>query len=219
MPVVNAARNHALPAWQSTGSSDKVTCMSDDSATADEATELDVDAQLMLRVGQGDHQALREIIEHWQGPLINFFYRSLRSVEASEDLAQTVFIRIYKAAERYQPTAKFSTYLFHIARRVLINEFRRQSRKPLDAVDPADLRISTPGRDKLRLMELEEAFGQALETLPENQRTAILLLKQQQLSYEEIAEAMEASESAVKSWIHRARQKLKEELADFYQPE
>ncbi|GHB96843.1 RNA polymerase sigma factor [Cerasicoccus arenae] len=193
--------------------------MSDDPATKDDAAEPDVDAERMLRVGQGDQQALREIIEHWQGPMINFFYRSLRSVEASEDLAQMVFIRIYRAAERYQPTAKFSTYLFHIARRVLINEFRRQSRKPLDSMDPADLQASTPGRDKLQLMELEEAFAQALETLPENQRTAILLLKQQQLSYEEIALTMEASEAAVKSWIHRARQKLKDELADFYRPE
>lgn len=185
----------------------------------DASAEPDVDAERMLRVAKGDQQALREIIEHWQGPLINFFYRSLRSVEASEDLAQTVFIRIYRAADRYQPTAKFSTYLFHIARRILINEFRRQSRKPLDAVDPADLHASTPGIDKIRMLELEEAFALALETLPENQRTAILLLKQQQLSYEEIAATMDASESAVKSWIHRARQKLKEELADFYQPE
>ncbi|WP_269539472.1 RNA polymerase sigma factor [Cerasicoccus fimbriatus] len=194
--------------------------MSDAPATPTDApAEPDVDAERMLRVAKGDQQALREIIEHWQGPLINFFYRSLRSVEASEDLAQTVFIRIYRAADRYQPTAKFSTYLFHIARRILINEFRRQSRKPLDAVDPADLHASTPGIDKIRMLELEEAFALALETLPENQRTAILLLKQQQLSYEEIAAAMDASESAVKSWIHRARQKLKEELADFYQPE
>ncbi|WP_309397205.1 RNA polymerase sigma factor [Cerasicoccus maritimus] len=193
--------------------------MSDASATPDHDAEVDVDAERMLRVAQGDQQALREIIEHWQGPLINFFYRSLRSVEASEDLAQTVFIRIYRAADRYQPTAKFSTYLFHIARRILINEYRRQSRKPLDAVDPAELHASTPGTDKIRMMELEEAFAQAVENLPENQRSAILLLKQQQLSYEEIAKALDASESAVKSWIHRARQKLKEELADFYQPE
>lgn len=217
--VVNAARNHALPAWQPSTRSNNVTDMSDATASPDEAAEPDVDAELMLRVGQGDQQALRQIIEHWQGPLINFFYRSLRSVESSEDLAQMVFIRIYKAADHYQPTAKFSTYLFHIARRVLINEFRRQSRKPLDAVDPADLQASTPGRDQLRLLELEEAFAQAIEALPENQRTAILLLKQQQLSYEEIAATMEASEAAVKSWIHRARQKLKEELADFYQAE
>ncbi len=83
-------------------------------------------------------------------------------------------------------------------------------------MDPADLQADTPGRDKLALMEIEEAFEQALETLPENQRTAILLLKQQELSYEEIAQAMDTTESSVKSWIHRARQKLKAELKDFY---
>jgi len=185
-------------------------------ASTDPPAEPDADAVRMTRVAEGDQQALRELIEHWQGPLINFFYRSLRSVESAEDLAQQVFVRIYRAADRYQPTAKFSTYLFHIARRVLINEFRRQSRKPLEPVDPADLRASTPGREPLRILELEEAFAAALETLPEKHRTAILLLKQQQLSYEEIAAAMGASEASVKSWIHRARQKLKDELRDFY---
>ncbi|MEM9227926.1 MAG: sigma-70 family RNA polymerase sigma factor [Verrucomicrobiota bacterium] len=176
----------------------------------------DPDISLMLEVAAGNEQALRMLIEKWQKPLVNFFYRSLGSVEQSEDLAQMVFIRVYRAAADYQPRAKFSTYLFHIARRLLINEYRRQSRKPLEAVDPAELGGSTPGRDKLALMEIEEAFTQALENLPENQRTAILLLKQQGLSYEEIAQSMEASETAVKSWIHRARQKLKAELKDFY---
>ncbi|MGE9293544.1 MAG: RNA polymerase sigma factor [Puniceicoccales bacterium] len=176
----------------------------------------DPDAALMLEAAGGSEQALRMLVEKWQTPLINFFYRSLGSVEQSEDLAQMVFIRVYQAAAKYEPKAKFSTYLFHIARRLLINEYRRQSRKPLEAVDPAELGAETPGRDKLALMEIEEAFEKALETLPENQRTAILLLKQQELSYEEIAQAMDASETAVKSWIHRARQKLKIELKDFY---
>lgn len=177
----------------------------------------DEDAALLLRVAAGEDAAMRPLVEKWQGPLINFFYRSLRSVEASEDLAQVVFVRIYRAAPTYEPKAKFSTFLFHIARRILINEFRRQSRKPLEPMDPADLQgATTPGREKLDLMEIEEAFAQALETLPENHRTAILLFKQQEMSYEQIAEAMDASVMAVKSWIHRARQKLKEELADFY---
>ncbi|QYY37110.1 RNA polymerase sigma factor [Ruficoccus sp. ZRK36] len=176
----------------------------------------DPDAALMLEAAGGSEQALRMLVEKWQTPLINFFYRSLGSVEQSEDLAQMVFIRVYQAAAKYEPKAKFSTYLFHIARRLLINEYRRQSRKPLEAVDPAELGAETPGRDKLALMEIEEAFEKALETLPENQRTAILLLKQQELSYEEIAQAMDASETSVKSWIHRARQKLKTELKDFY---
>jgi RNA polymerase sigma-70 factor (ECF subfamily) len=176
----------------------------------------DPDAALMLEAAGGSEQALRMLIEKWQTPLINFFYRSLGSAEQAEDLTQLVFIRVYRAASTYEPRAKFSTYLFHIARRLLINEYRRRSRKPLEAVDPADLEAETPGRDKLSLMEIEEAFEKALETLPENQRTAILLLKQQELSYEEIAAAMDATETAVKSWIHRARQKLKTELKDFY---
>lgn len=80
------------------------------------------DEALMLRVGAGDETALEILIDRWKNPLINFFYRSLRSVEESEDLAQMVYLRLYRSAPRYKPTAKFSTYLFHIARRLLINE-------------------------------------------------------------------------------------------------
>ncbi|WOO42234.1 RNA polymerase sigma factor [Rubellicoccus peritrichatus] len=200
-----------LPTWLSTGSRLTVDTMAESEATA-----VDEDAELLLRVAAGDDSAMRPIVERWQGPLINFFYRSLRSVEASEDLAQTVFVRVYRAAPKYEPRAKFSTFLFHIARRLLINEFRRQSRKPLETVDPADLTGATEGREKLDLMEIEEAFELALQTLPENHRTAILLFKQQEMSYEQIAESMDASVTAVKSWIHRARQKLKEQLSDFY---
>lgn len=208
---MNEAMANPLPAWLAGQIMPRMNTM-----PAEDAHCADPDAALMLEVAAGSEQALRMLIEKWQTPLINFFYRSLGSVEQSEDLAQMVFIRVYRAAAKYQPTAKFSTYLFHIARRLLINEYRRQSRKPLEAVDPAELGGSTPGRDKLDMMEIEEAFAAALDTLPENQRTAILLLKQQELSYEEIAKTMDATETAVKSWIHRARQKLKEQLKDFY---
>ena len=172
------------------------------------------DETLMLRIGKGDEEALRILIDHWKTPLINFFYRSLQSVEEAEDLTQMVYLRIYRSAPRYQPTAKFSTYLFLIARRLLINEYRRRQRKPLQTVDPAELRASTPGRDQLNILEIEEAFNDALKNLPENQRMAILLLKQQQLSYREIAQIMEATESGVKTWIFRARQHLRKELRD-----
>lgn len=175
------------------------------------------EVQWMREVASGNDVALTHIIRRWQKPLINFFYRSTQSVELAEDLAQMTFIKLYRAAPNYEPTAKFSTFLFHIGRHLLINEIRRQSRKPLDTIDPNDLVSITPGRDKLELMEIEEAFSLALSTLPENHKTAILLLKQQGLSYEEIAATMGASESAVKSWIHRARTKLKEELKDFYE--
>ena len=176
-------------------------------------TTNDPDALLMLAVASGDESALTDLIDRWKGPLVSFFYRSVRSKELAEDLAQEVFIRVYRAAPRYRPEAKFSTYLFAIARRRLINEHRRATRKPLELVDPQDLRsVKSDQSNKQELFEIEEAFSTALEDLPPKHREAILLLKQQQLSYEEIATIMGASESSVKTWIFRARQKLKASL-------
>lgn len=184
----------------------------DDEPTADNT---DPDAELMLKLKGGDRKAFDQIVLRWQNPLINFFYRSLQSYERSEDLSQMVFIRIFKAAANYEPRARFSTYLFQIARHHLINEYRSQSRRPLDLKDPFDLHAETNDDSERAVNELEEAFDRALVKLPENQRTAILLLKQQELSYQEIADAMDASEGAVKTWIFRARQFLKQELKDF----
>ncbi len=175
------------------------------------------DESLMLRVGIGEDAALAELIDRWKNPLVNFFYRSLQSFEQSEDLAQMVYIRLYRAAPKYQPTAKFSTFLFHIARRLLINEYRRQQRKPLDIVDPHTLTTKESSSGDMRILEIEEAFSLALENLPENQRTAILLLKQQELSYKEIAKTMDSTESAVKTWIFRARKHLRTVLAGLLQ--
>lgn len=177
--------------------------------------EEDPSAELMLQLRHGNEAAFDEIVERWQSPLLNFFYRSLGSYEQSEDLAQMVFIRLYRAAPTYEPKARFSTFLFQIARRLLINEYRRSQRKPLDAWDPSDLQAFTSDQPGRRYAELEEAFEQVLHKLPEKQKTAILLLKQQELSYQEIADIMQANESAVKTWIFRARQFLKQELKDW----
>lgn len=172
------------------------------------------DVSLMEAVGRGDHQAMASLVSRWQGPVINYFYRSLGSLETAEDLSQQLFVRIYRAAPRYAATAKFSTYLFSIARRLLINEYRRRQRKPLDPVDPSDLQGETEGREALERMEIEEAFAWALEALPENQKSALLLYKQQELSYQEIAAVLDTTESSVKTWIYRGRQKLKTILKD-----
>lgn len=175
------------------------------------------DITLMAAIGAGNERALALLIDRWKGPLLNFFYRSTSSREVAEDLAQVTFIRLYRAAPSYTPQAKFSTFLFHIARRLLINEFRRRQRKPAEAADPADLDAAHAAHGTgtaAALAEIEEAFQLALVDLPENQRTALLLLKQQELSYDEIARLMGASESAVKTWIFRARQALKEKLRD-----
>jgi RNA polymerase sigma-70 factor (ECF subfamily) len=182
--------------------------------SADPSKENDPSVELMLQLRDGNEAAFDLIVERWQSSLINFFYRSLKSYEQSEDLTQMVFIRLYRAAPNYQAKAKFSTFLFQIARRLLINEYRKSQAKPLDSWDPADLHAVTSDHEDRRYSELEEAFEQVLHKLPEKQRTAILLLKQQELSYQEIAHIMEANESAVKTWIFRARQFLKQELKD-----
>jgi len=177
---------------------------------------IDEDIRLMFEVAAGDSEALRSIIDKWKKPLINFFYRSLGSYAESEDLAQLVFIKLYRAAERYEARAKFSTFLFHIARRVLLNEFRRRGRKPVEYVDPQEFHYgeSEDPEVQRRLQEIEEIFQLAIKKLPEKHRSALLLYKQQQLSYQEIAEIMKASENGVKTWIHRARTQLRKEMED-----
>lgn len=179
---------------------------------SDQPARFEEDVLLMMRVKAGDEPALRQLIERWQNPLINFFYRSLSSRADAEDLAQAVFIKLHGAAGRYEPTARFSTYLFHIARRVLLNEYRRRGRKPLHLFAPEELPNPAAPDPEHSLLELEEIFQRGLAQMPENHRTAILLLKQQELSYAEIAGVMETSESLIKTWIFRARQLLKEEL-------
>lgn len=172
----------------------------------------DEDAVLMLQVAEGSEHALRMIIEKWKNPLANYFYRSTANRHSAEDLCQQTFVNLYKARNSYTPRAKFSTYLFFIARRVLINEHRKNARRPSDATDPSEMDCPVNGRSDLEMSELEEIFYKTLESMPENQRTAILLLKQQELSYEEIASIMNAKVAAVKTWLHRARQTLREAL-------
>jgi RNA polymerase sigma-70 factor, ECF subfamily len=172
------------------------------------------DVALMQRLQSGDESAFDSLVDRWKNPLINFFYRSLHSYERAEDLSQLVFIRLYRAAPNWEPRARFSTWLFQIARHLLINEYRQNQRKPLSTFDPADWHDVAVDHGESRLNELEELFAHAVAKMPENQRTAILLLKQQELSYQQIAEVMDASEGAVKTWIFRARQFLKQELKD-----
>lgn len=131
----------------------------------------DTDFALMQQIGSGREASLAILIEKWKKPLINFFYRSLGSVEQSEDLAQLVCIRIYRAAPTYEPKAKFSTFLFHIARRLLINEYRRMKRKPLETVDPTELAANASVSSDIKIMEIEDALYPCLRWItgkPEN---------------------------------------------------
>lgn len=188
---------------------------------------LDPDAALMLRVKKGDRAAFAALVEKYQQPVINFVYRTLRDETEAEDLAQNVFLQVHKSAARYVSTAKFSTWLFTIARNLCLNEIRRRSRHPaesLDATHPEsedqplhqfeDQKIVSPPESLLQ-QELVEKIEAALAELPENQRTALLLCRQDELSYEEIAEVLDCSLSATKSLIHRGRETLKQKLRPY----
>src|SRR2546426_1589021 len=189
--------------------------------------EHDPDAALMLRVKQGDMGAFTELVDKYKQPVMNLAYRMLRDATESEDLAQTVFVQVHRSAHRYQVSSKFSTWLFTIARNLCLNEIRRRSRHPADSMDlphpeqteqPAhqfeDKKTLSPP-DKLLHVELEEKIQTALTELPENQRVAILLCRQEELSYEDIAKVLGCSLSATKSLIHRGRETLKQKLKPY----
>jgi RNA polymerase sigma-70 factor (ECF subfamily) len=191
------------------------------------AAELDPDAALMLRVKQGDGGAFVELVDRYKQPVMNLVYRMLRDATEAEDVAQNVFVQVYKSAARYQVSSKFSTWLFTIARNLCLNEIRRRSRHPTDSMDAThpdqedqpqhqfeDKKTFLP-TDSLLHGELEEKIGQALAELPENQRMAILLCRQDELSYDEIAEVLGCSLSATKSLIHRGRETLKQKLKPY----
>jgi RNA polymerase sigma-70 factor (ECF subfamily) len=191
------------------------------------AVELDPDAALMLRVKQGDAGAFAELVDKYKQPVMNFVYRMLRDMTEAEDLAQNVFIQVYKSALRYEVSSKFSTWLFTIARNLCLNEIRRRSRHPATSMDaipaetgdqPApqfeDKRAVSPPESLLQ-DELSEKIEQALNELPENQRTAVLLCRQDELSYEDIARVLGCSLSATKSLIHRGRETLKHKLKPY----
>ena len=187
----------------------------------------DPDAELMLRVKRGDAAAFAELVEKYKQPVVNVIYRSLRDGTEAEDLAQTVFLQVYKSAHRYQPAAKFTTWLFTIARNLCLNELRRRARHPADSLEatygdgeeqPArqfeDRQTPSPTAGLLQ-RDLEDKVREAVADLPETQRTAIILCRQEELSYEEIAAVLGCSVSATKSLIHRGRETLKEKLKPY----
>ncbi len=198
-------------------------------------TEIDPDAELMLRVrDSGDLEAFEELVQRYQDRVLNTVVKMLGDTTDSEDIAQLVFIRIWKSANRYQPQAKFSTWLFTITRNLVLNEVRRRKRHPASSLDAPSsaqkARASSLSAFALRSRlhdsgapspeegviheELRQAVDEAIASLPENQRLAILLWRFEEMSYEEIGAVLKQSLSAVKSLIFRARANLKEKLRD-----
>ncbi len=177
------------------------------------------DAGLMQRTATGDNEAFRRLVERYQRPVINTIYRAIGDRWEAEDLAQRVFLQVYRAAPRYRAKARFTTWLFTIVHNTIRNEYRRRSRHPAASLE--ELQENTPavadpaGTDPAEtaaVNELRERIQAAIADLPAPQRTAVILCRFQGSSYEEIAAVLGCSVSAVKSLLHRARVTLKDQL-------
>lgn len=191
------------------------------------AGPLDPDAALMMRVKQGDTAAFTELVDKYKQPVINLVARMLQDTTEAEDIAQNVFVQAFRSAHRYEASARFTTWLFTIARNLCFNELRRRSRHPVESMDVSpeepgervaqqyEDRSSASPPDTLLQSELKHKVGEALAQLPESQRMAVLLCQQEDLSYEEIAKVLGCSLSATKSLIHRGRETLKQRLKPY----
>jgi RNA polymerase sigma-70 factor, ECF subfamily len=189
----------------------------------------DPDVQTMLRAKEGDEAAFAEIVDRYQHRLIAIFVHLVGDRSTAEDLAQEVFLRIYRARHGYEPTARFSTYVFRIAHNLASNSRRSKGRRkevqmaggesgPL-AGAPSEQQL----KEKSALMptrqvdraELQQLVHQAMDQLNERQRMALLLHKFENLSYSDIGESMELSPAAVKSLLSRARETLRSRLETY----
>ena len=186
------------------------------------------DVQLMLDVKAGDQQSFELLLQRYRTPLVNFLYRMVRSREQAEDLAQEVFLRVYRAREDYEPSAKFTTWLFRIATNLALNSVRDHRYQKLEVSMDAPITVDAEDGEE-RMMEVadehpdieqhlveetrKKMIRHAIEKLPEKQRAAVLLHKYQELDYAEISKILQCSESALKSLLFRAYETLRVELA------
>ena len=188
------------------------------------------DVQLMLDVKSGDDSSFELLLRKYRTPVVNFLYRMVRDGAAAEDLAQEVFLRVYRARGQYLPTAKFTTWMFRIATNLALNALRDgRYRHQEVSIDRSAFDHSADGEseqpaleiaDRQPSIELElirrdraEQIRRAVEALPEKQRAAVLLHKYQEMDYDEIARILGCSESALKSLLFRAYETLRLELA------
>jgi RNA polymerase sigma-70 factor (ECF subfamily) len=185
----------------------------------------DPDIRLMLRVRDADDRAaFAELVHRFQHRLVAVMHHLVGTAEEAEDLAQEVFLRVFRTRERYTPTAKFSTWLFTIANNLALNALRDRKRRPQVPLDPADSgplpaeKLADgrpPPYQPLAQAELAAVVRRALDGLNERQRMAVVLNKFEDMGYAEIGEVMGLSDKAVKSLLCRAREKLREALQPY----
>lgn len=188
----------------------------------------DPDIRLMLRVRDDDEAAFGELVERFQHRLVAVMHHLVGNADEAEDLAQEVFLRVYRIRKKYTPKAKFSTWLFTIANNLALNALRDRKRRPVLPLEVRDsgplgtrpTEAGTPARDdppahNLQQQELADVIRKALDGLNERQRVAIVLNKFEDMNYCDIAEVMGLTTKAVKSLLSRARAKLREALQGY----
>jgi RNA polymerase sigma-70 factor (ECF subfamily) len=185
------------------------------------------DAEVMLRVKAGDQSAFDYLVQKYRRPLVSFMYRMARNTTTAEDLAQEVFLRVYRSRATYEASAKFTTWLYRIATNLAVNHARdTRHERPEVTVS-----LDEPDEDSGTTLELPDgnltaeqalvrrermlAIRSKVEALPEQQRLAVIMHKYQQMDYKEIAEVLKKSESATKSLLFRAYETLREQLKEF----
>jgi RNA polymerase sigma factor (sigma-70 family) len=181
------------------------------------------DVRLMRLVSRGDTSAFEQLIEKHQALVAGTVARMLSSNSDVEDIAQQVFIRVWKSARRYVPRAKFTTWLLKITRNLVFNELRRTKRHALVPLQSEPGVEDPPLKDEINLApdasllesELQRTIEEAILQLPETQRLALVLRRYEQLSYEQIAEVLDLSVPAVKSVLFRARSELRSRLSKY----
>jgi RNA polymerase sigma-70 factor (ECF subfamily) len=187
----------------------------------------DPDVALMQRVRGGDMAAFRDLFAKYGEAVLNFAYRFVSNRHRAEELTQDAFLQIYRARDRYEPKARFSTYLYRVVTNLCLNELRRFEYQ--GRTEPLEGRPLADGEEGIRELPDEEIpaiedrlagvetgvrIQKVLDKLPANQKSALLLSRVEGLSYQEVAECLDTTESAVKSLIFRATQALRSELAD-----
>ena len=185
------------------------------------------DAQMMLRVKTGDQSAFDYLVAKYRRPMVSFMYRMARNAAAAEDLAQEVFLRVYRSRVSYEATAKFTTWLYRIATNLAVNHARdTRHERPEVTVS-----LDEPDEESGTTLELPDgnltaeqamvrrerllAIRRKVEALPEQQRLAVIMHKYQQMDYKQIAEVLKKSESATKSLLFRAYETLREQLKEY----
>jgi RNA polymerase sigma-70 factor (ECF subfamily) len=188
------------------------------------------DADVMLRVKAGDESAFAFLVQKYRRPMVGFLYRMCHNPSTAEELAQEVFLRVYRSRESYEASAKFTTWLYRIATNLAVNYARDSHHERAEVT----VRLDEPNRETGTLPDLADesltveeqmlrrerlaAIRSKVSALPERQRMAVILHKYQQMDYREIAGVLKLSESATKSLLFRAYETLREQLKEFVSP-